>query len=311
MPKVSVIVPVYGVEKYIERCARSLFEQTLDDIEYLFIDDCTPDRSIKILQQVLEEYPQRMPQVVIHRMEKNSGQAAVRKWGMKHAKGEYIIHCDSDDWIDVTAYENMYKKANEENADVVICDLFYSDGMQNKRITGCHNIDKDALFKNILLQKDHGSLCNKMINKVSCLNKIVWPKGDMGEDMLMCMQIVYNAKKIAYIPEAYYYYYMNPSSITSSNSKEAIIHRFTQSIKNTDSLLFFFKSNGVCEKYKYTIERMLFNKKNLIRPLIKEKKYYKQWKNTYSELNYKILLNPELSIGMKLKHVMALIHMYS
>ena len=81
MPKVSVIVPVYGVEKYMERCARSLFEQTLDDIEYLFIDDCTPDRSIEILQQVLEEYPHRKPQVTIHRMEQNSGQAAVRKWG--------------------------------------------------------------------------------------------------------------------------------------------------------------------------------------------------------------------------------------
>ena len=63
MPKVSVIVPVFGVEKYIERCARSLFEQTLDDIEYLFIDDCSLDRSIEILQQVLEEYPQRKLQV--------------------------------------------------------------------------------------------------------------------------------------------------------------------------------------------------------------------------------------------------------
>ena len=81
MPKVSVIIPVYGVEKYIERCARSLFEQTLDDIEYLFIDDCTPDKSVDILKHVLEEYPQRKSQVVIHRMEKNSGQAAVRKWG--------------------------------------------------------------------------------------------------------------------------------------------------------------------------------------------------------------------------------------
>ena len=69
MPKVSVIVPVYGVEIYIERCARSLFEQTLDDIEYLFIDDCTPDRSIEILKQVLEDYPQRKTQTIIHRME--------------------------------------------------------------------------------------------------------------------------------------------------------------------------------------------------------------------------------------------------
>ena len=83
MPKVSVIIPVYGVEKYIERCARSLFEQTLDDIEYLFIDDCTPDRSIEVLKSILEEYPNRKEQVIIHRMEQNSGQAAVRKWGSR------------------------------------------------------------------------------------------------------------------------------------------------------------------------------------------------------------------------------------
>lgn len=83
MPKVSIIVPVYGVEKYIERCCRSLFEQTLDDIEYLFIDDCSPDRSIEILKKVLDEYPHRKNQVHIHRMGKNSGQAAVRKWGMR------------------------------------------------------------------------------------------------------------------------------------------------------------------------------------------------------------------------------------
>ena len=97
MPKVSVIVPVYGVEKYVERCARSLFEQTLDDIEYLFIDDCTPDKSIEILKKVLKDYPQRNNQVIIHRMESNSGQAAVRKWGMLNSTGDYVIHCDSVD----------------------------------------------------------------------------------------------------------------------------------------------------------------------------------------------------------------------
>ena len=83
MPKVSVIIPVYGVEKYIERCARSLFGQTLDDIEYLFIDDCSPDKSVEILEHILLEYPQRRDKVIIHRMEHNSGQAKVREWGMR------------------------------------------------------------------------------------------------------------------------------------------------------------------------------------------------------------------------------------
>ena len=75
MPAVSVIVPVYKVEPYIARCARSLFGQTLKDIEYIFIDDCTPDRSIEVLREVLEEYPERKEQVRIFRMPENGGQA--------------------------------------------------------------------------------------------------------------------------------------------------------------------------------------------------------------------------------------------
>ena len=131
MPKVSIIIPVYGVEKYIERCARSLFEQTLDDIEYLFIDDSTPDRSIDILKRVLENYPHRKSQVNIHRMEQNSGQAIVRNWGMQNATGEYVIHCDSDDWVDTDMYRAMYEEAKDKNADVVVCDYDMTDGVSN------------------------------------------------------------------------------------------------------------------------------------------------------------------------------------
>ena len=79
MPKVSVIIPVYGVEKYISRCARSLFEQTLDDIEYIFVDDCTKDNSIGVLQEVLEQYPQRREQTRIVKLLVNSGQAGRSK----------------------------------------------------------------------------------------------------------------------------------------------------------------------------------------------------------------------------------------
>lgn len=151
MPKVSIIIPVYGVEKYIERCARSLFEQTLDDIEYLFIDDCTPDKSVEILKRVLEEYPHRKSQVVIHRMEQNSGQAKVREWGMRNARGEYVIHCDSDDWLDVHMYEEMYNKAIEEDADVVVCDyVVTNDTSIIKTINACHAKSAKQLIENCL-----------------------------------------------------------------------------------------------------------------------------------------------------------------
>lgn len=164
-PKVSIIIPVYGVEKYIERCIRSLFEQTLRDIEYIFIDDCTPDKSVEILKRVLEEYPQRKSQVVIHRMEKNSGQAAVRKWGMLNATGEYVIHCDSDDWVDVHMYEEMYNKAIEEDADVVVCDFCSTDCENEQYSKGLISKERENVIVDVLLWRIAGCLWNKLVRR--------------------------------------------------------------------------------------------------------------------------------------------------
>ena len=119
--KVSVIIPVYNVEQYIERCARSLFEQTLDDIEYIFVNDCTPDKSMEVLARVLDDYPARKRQVSIINMPVNGGLPKVRRAGVEAATGDYIIHCDSDDWVDVTMYEKMWKKAVEGEYDMVLC----------------------------------------------------------------------------------------------------------------------------------------------------------------------------------------------
>lgn len=123
MPKVSVVIPVYGVEKYIERCARSLFEQTLDDIEYIFVNDCTKDRSIDILNEVINDYPARKQQIRIVHHEKNKGLPFARQSGWQVATGEYVANCDSDDWVDLNLYEMMYKEAIEKNADIVVSDI--------------------------------------------------------------------------------------------------------------------------------------------------------------------------------------------
>ena len=104
MPKVSVLVPIYKVEKYIERCVRSLFEQTLDDIEYIFVDDCTPDRSIDILNAIIEEYRPRFAKgkktSQIVRMPTNSGLAAVRRHWLQFCTGEYKTHLDRADLVE-------------------------------------------------------------------------------------------------------------------------------------------------------------------------------------------------------------------
>ena len=117
MYKVSIITPVYNAGPYIERCARSLFGQTLDSLEYIFVNDCTPDNSMEVLAAVMEEYPERKPHVKILNHTVNTGQSGARKDGMAIASGEFIIHCDADDWVDLDTYERLYNKAIEDGVE--------------------------------------------------------------------------------------------------------------------------------------------------------------------------------------------------
>ena len=116
---VSVLVPVYGVEKYIAECAGSLFSQTWQNIEYVFVDDCSPDRSIEVLRQVIAEYPHRERQVRIVRQDRNRGLGAARNRAVEESSGEYLMHVDSDDRITPNAVEKLVAAAMETSADIV------------------------------------------------------------------------------------------------------------------------------------------------------------------------------------------------
>lgn len=286
MPKVSVIVPIYGVEKYIERCARSLFEQTLDDIEYLFIDDRTPDRSIEILQQVLEEYPQRKPQVVIHRMEKNSGQAAVRKWGMQNATGEYVIHCDSDDWVDTDMYRAMCCKAKEENADVIVCD--YNEVSEQKTVykKGMLSESKNDLLKDILCVKVSCSVWNKLVKRDLFTDSFIFPTENMGEDLLINVQFVNMAKKIVHVNVPYYYYINNPLSIVNNPQKKvSVIKRSYENVKQVSSYI----ERECLEKYSMELTYLKCRHRNYLIPHICDIRIYDLWKDSFKEINYSVL----------------------
>ena len=123
MPLVSIIVPVYGVERYIERCAVSLFEQAYKDIEYIFVNDATPDQSIDVLRRVMERYPERAKAVKIVEHPHNKGISAARNTGVDNATGEYLWQVDSDDYIATDAVEKWVEATERHNADIVICDV--------------------------------------------------------------------------------------------------------------------------------------------------------------------------------------------
>lgn len=312
MPKVSVIIPVYGAEKYMERCVRSLFEQTLDDIEYLFIDDCTPDNSMAVLNQVMEEYPARKKQVTIHRMEKNSGQAAVRAWGMQNAKGDFVIHCDSDDWVELDAYRKMYEKAISENSDVVVCDFAMTDGTTVYRILkGCGTTNKDQFIQRLLLQNDSWSLCNKLFRRSACFKGgLIYPEGNMGEDMALCFQLLLNGEMVSYISETLYNYFYNCNSTTHSANEQKKMANFYENKDNADILFKTLQKHGLLNKYSDGVIYVKWRIKMLLWFTEFDSAKYSLWKETYPEIDLKMLTLPKVKLSDRIKYYLTNLRLY-
>jgi len=310
-PKISVIVPVYGVEKYIERCAISLFEQTLDDIEYIFVNDCTPDCSIEILKDVLDRYPNRVSQVRILNMPRNSGQAAVRKFGVENAIGEYIIHCDSDDWLKLDMYETLYTVAKETNCDIVICDYFkfYEKGPTIHVIQQVLE-DKNNLIRGLLNEKVHSSLCNKLVKRDLYTN-IIYPKDNLREDLTIVVQLVHFAKIIKYIPIPSYYYRQNNQSLTSFNND--IIRwekKAYQSINNYNLLENFLFQQNKLNCYHSEMFNMRCRLKIYSFVFLLTNEGQKKWDLLFPDLNIFNILFSNLSFKSKIGYCIAKLHLY-
>ena len=313
MPKVSVIIPVYGVGKYIERCARGLFEQTLDDIEFIFVNDCTPDNSIIILETTLAKYPKRIPQTQIINFNKNKGAAKARETGIKMATGEYIIHCDSDDWVDCTIYEKLYNKAIETNSDIVICDMYESNGYIHTLYPQRVKSQKKSYLADLISRTTTCSLCNKLVRrKIAQNTSIISPISHMLEDQLLCVQYVYLASTLSYLPEPLYFYFVNTQSICHHISEDSCRKRALDSISNINSLLSFLKSHHILTEYKNEIVRLKYTPRVFLWPYVLKKpnQYIPIWKNIYPEINYQYIFTKGISVSLKLIFLLTLIRIY-
>lgn len=213
-PKVSIIIPVYKAESYIHRCIDSILTQTFQDFELLLIDDGSPDKS----GSICDNYAQNDNRIrVFHK--KNGGVSSARQCGTDNASGEYIIHVDPDDWIEPHMLAELYNKAQEENADMVICD-FYVD-IKNKTILKKQepsNLNHMTVLCE-LFQQLHGSCCNKFV-KSTCFNKfnIKFPlQLSYCEDLFVNTCLLLNDIKISYLPKAFYHYVIgiNDNSLVS------------------------------------------------------------------------------------------------
>lgn len=218
IPKVSVIVPVYNASAYISRCCESLFMQTLQDIEYVFVDDCSTDNSVELIERQISRFPERITGVRIIRNVENKGVSYSRQKGLDCASGEFVIHCDADDWIDCCAYEKMYNEAVQKNAQVVCCGYYVEYGNQCTK----ENYPVGYKLENFSISPLVGAVWNKLIKldlikekNLSFPEKINW-----GEDLCFALPAQLFSEKVAYLNDCFYHYCQNDNSITHSYKYE-------------------------------------------------------------------------------------------
>lgn len=288
--KVSVIIPVFKVRNFIERCACSLFEQTLKDVEYIFVDDASPDDSINILQSCIERYPECKEQILILTHEQNQGLPAARNTGLAVATGEYVFHCDSDDFVEPTMLEELYEAAKENDADIVYCD-FYLSFEKNERYMGnpSYKTTDDMLRLGLLGGTMKYNVWNKLVRRSLYTDNNIWfPAGHgMGEDMTM-IRLAACAKSVAYVPKAFYHYVKfnsNAFSATMSDRHKVDI-RF-----NVDQTVVFLKY-----KFGDSLDKELaFFKLNTKLPFLitDDETQYEVWKEWWPEANKYICKNKD------------------
>ncbi len=299
---VSVIIPVYNVEAYIERCVRSLMEQTLTDIEYIFVDDCSTDASVMVLKRALEEYPARKGFVKLMEKKENEGVAAARKTGLDLSIGKYIIHCDSDDWVAKNMYQTLYEEAERSHADCVLCDYYVTDGTTHK--SNCYTYkDRHGLLSDLLSYKRGGSLCCYLVKR-ELYEKVVFPKKHMWEDLAVSIQLFYYASNIVKINEALYFYYQNPTSVSYEPSLESSIKRLEESKQNIDLIEEFLRRNEIADTYKSELTSLKYYSKFFISKYTSRTEIRALWRNTFKEINLRIFFDRHIPLEVKAKHIL-------
>jgi glycosyltransferase involved in cell wall biosynthesis len=292
--KISVIIPVYNVENYIERCVVSFFEQTIKDgVEFIFVNDCTPDHSMQIIEEVASRYPNRQNHIRYINHLSNSGFSKARISGLEVAQGEYIFHGDGDDWAEKDMLADMYKVAKENDADIVRSNVFYTFPNYEKRAKQIAEVDPVGCIKLLLTEKIHAAFWNKLIRRNLYTDHKIVILDNYWEDMISSVQLFYYAKKIAYIPKAYYHYVQfNPNS--SSVYYERIMNGI---MKNTEGIIEFLQDNHIqIDKHIHYLK--LAAKKNLL--FTCDKSSFRKWLQIYPESNKYIWSYPSLPFHLRM-----------
>ncbi len=241
MPKVSIIVPIYNVEKYLERCLESLISQTLEDIQIILVNDGSLDTSGEIAKKYASKYKNK----VVYLEKENGGLSDARNYGIPYAEGEYIAFLDSDDYIERNTYEEMYKKAIEENSDYVECDFIWEYNNKTRRDKRINYKTKEEMIAFVRVVA-----WNKLIRKsIIDENNIRFPKGLRYEDVAFTYQLIPHIQKISYVEKYFIHYTQRENSIANVQNE-----RTGEIFIILEKVLDYYKKNNIYQSYDCALE---------------------------------------------------------
>lgn len=259
--KVSVILPVYGVAQYIEKCTQSLLAQTLDDMEFIFVDDHGPDNSIELVQKMIENHP-RKNQFVFLKPEHNMGAGMARNFAIPQAKGEYIAFVDSDDWIEPTMFEELYEEARRQGGvDLCYCQAAkdYLDG-QPTEILKNPEIEAGEMTrgKRCYFLQHYVSLFWTFLFKREMIEKfqIRYPDSRSADDSYFVTSSLLLASSVAHVDKPFYHYLIRPGSVCTTKDST----KYQKRLATFRSLMVFLKEKGAYAEYKDEIDFIYFKK---------------------------------------------------
>jgi glycosyltransferase involved in cell wall biosynthesis len=216
-----VIIPAYNSEKYLDRCIASLINQTLENIEIIFVDDNSTDSS----PQILQKYAQNDPRIKIITNKTNQKPGGARNRGMEIAAGEFIGFVDSDDWIDLDFYEKLYNAAKKYNADIANANMALHG--YSKKSAEKYNFKKTEEFLsaqdkiNTLLNGGCFSVCQRIYLRDKIIeHNITFPESTYGEDQSFCLKALYYLGKMVSVPEVFYHRQYRANSASNENPAE-------------------------------------------------------------------------------------------
>jgi glycosyltransferase involved in cell wall biosynthesis len=244
---VSVIVPVYNVEKYLAQCLASLVAQTLTSIEIIVVNDGSPDNA----QAIIDEYQKQYPDKIFPFQKLNGGLGDARNFGISKARGQYIGFIDSDDWVEPSMFETLYQKAVQENSDLVLCDFEYvwENEQVSKRIPG-YSLKLDKPMEKAVFLAPLFAWNKLYHHSFFSEAKLRFPRVLWYEDIPVSLPVFANARKITYVAENFVHYRQRTSSIMASNNTSKLQDIFVI----LEMLRAYFSGNGMLETYRDEIE---------------------------------------------------------